>query len=460
MLSNRAAVLAVAASMVAGLAALEWFFDLDYSLGLLYLFPVVLASTVVPWWQVPLAALFCAYTRGQFDLPVTPLEHWLRFLMASVAYSGCGLLVSQITSSRRKALSQYARIRFEQRLRYRAEDQLRLLAESSPAAILTIGSEGNIIAANRAANRMLGFEGNDSLVDKPVAEFFPIFLNALNLNPEIEQVSTSATTWAKRQDHSSFPAATWFSIYGTGRRRNLAAIVVDNSEEVRERERMHYEQLASHSQVLAGAVSHEIRNLCSAIAVVGSNLDRRLKLANDLDFGALKSLIEALGRLASFDLSKRHRTPPVAISLPEIAQEFRVIVEPDWSDAGGSVEWILPQDLPRLRVDPHSLLQVLLNLSQNALRASANSERKELRLEALRREDSVALIVCDAGPGVSDASHLFKAFTPGSEGSGLGLYISREMVKSFGGDLRYVPTEEGCCFEITVPVTMDREISA
>ncbi|SFS13319.1 PAS domain S-box-containing protein [Granulicella pectinivorans] len=443
--------------MVAGLAWLEWLFQLDYSLGLLYLFPVILASTAVVWWQVPLVALLCAFTRGQFDLPVTELEHWLRFLMATVAYSGCGLLVNQITSSRRKALAQYLRIRFEQRLRHRAEDQLRLLAESSPAAILTIGSEGNVSAANRAAHQMLGFEGDDSLVDQPIAEYFPIFLNALHLNPEIEQVRTSATTWAKRKDHSSFPAATWFSIYGTGRRRNLAAIVVDNSEEVRERERMHYEQLASHSQVLAGAVSHEIRNLCSAIAVVGSNLDRRLKLENDLDFGALKNLIEALGRLASFDLSKRQKMQPVTISLAEIAQEFSVIVEPDWNDAGGTVAWTLPEDLPRLQADPHSLLQVLLNLSQNALKASAQSERKELRLEAEQRGDFVALTVRDAGPGVEDASHLFKAFTPSATGSGLGLYISREMVKSFDGDLRYIPTEEGCCFEITVPITMSAE---
>jgi len=103
---------------------------------------------------------------------------------------------------------------------------------------------------------------------------------------------------------------------------------------------------------------------------------------------------------------------------------------------------------------------VLLNLSQNALRASAYSERKELRLEAEHRGEIVTLKVSDAGPGVSDASNLFKAFTPGSEGSGLGLYISREMAKSFDGDLRYVPTNEGCCFEITVPATIYAEVLA
>src|SRR6478672_1871757 len=92
LLSNRTAVLCAAAGMVCSIAALEWFFDLSYSLGLLYLVPVVLASTVVAWWQVPIVAMICAFTRGQFDLEVSPLEHWLRFTMATVAYSGSGLL--------------------------------------------------------------------------------------------------------------------------------------------------------------------------------------------------------------------------------------------------------------------------------------------------------------------------------------------------------------------------------
>jgi signal transduction histidine kinase len=38
-----------------------------------------------------------------------------------------------------------------------------------------------------------------------------------------------------------------------------------------------------------------------------------------------------------------------------------------------------------------------------------------------------------------------------SEGSGLGLYISRELARSVGGDLRYVPTEHGATFTVIVP---------
>ena len=449
---SRAKVLSFAAFLVALLAGIEWLFQFDFSLGIFYVLPVVVAATVMTRWQVLAAAIFCAYVRGLFNVQETQLEHTLRFCMASIAYTSCGLLVCQITESRRRALQQYARIRFEQRLRHRAEEQLRLLVESSPAAILTVDSEGKIIAANQAAHQMLGLVQEETLLDKPVSAYFPIFLNALSLSPEIEHVRTSATTWARRQDHTSFPAATWFSIYGKGNRRSLAAIIVDSSEEVRERERVHYEQLVNHNQVLAGAVSHEIRNLCSAIAVVSSNLDRQPQLAQDPDFSALKSLVSALSRLASFDLRKRQRSFAVEVSLLELVEEFGVIVGPDWTDIDRSVSWSIPENFPMLQADRHSLLQVLLNLSQNALRAVESVTNKHLHITASADDTAASIRVCDTGPGMSDASHLFQPFRPGSDGSGLGLYVSREMVKSFGGELQYVPTEQGCCFLITVPL--------
>jgi signal transduction histidine kinase len=58
---------------------------------------------------------------------------------------------------------------------------------------------------------------------------------------------------------------------------------------------------------------------------------------------------------------------------------------------------------------------------------------------------------------MSDTSHLFQPFRPGSDGSGLGLYVSREMVKSFGGELHHIPTPEGCCFQIIIPIVLYAE---
>ena len=178
----------------------------------------------------------------------------------------------------------------------------------------------------------------------------------------------------------------------------------------------------------------------------------RVQLSHDPDFSALKSLVTGLSRLASFDLRKRQRSSAVEVSLLELVEEFGVIVGPDWTDIDRTVSWRIPEDFPMLQADRHGLLQVLLNLSQNALRAVESVPNKRLHIEASADDSAATIRVCDTGPGMSDVSHLFQPFRPGSDGSGLGLYVSRELVRSFGGELQHIPTEEGCCFQITVPL--------
>ncbi len=98
------------------------------------------------------------------------------------------------------------------------------------------------------------------------------------------------------------------------------------------------------------------------------------------------------------------------------------------------------------------MLQVFLNLSQNALRAVQQVPGEpHLTIGAHRDGTSVLVSVRDSGPGVLDTSLLFQPFREDSDGSGLGLYISRAIVRTFGGDLRFVPTDAGCRFDVILP---------
>ena len=54
----------------------------------------------------------------------------------------------------------------------------------------------------------------------------------------------------------------------------------------------------------------------------------------------------------------------------------------------------------------------------------------------------------DTGPGVAKPDSLFRPFQTGAQASGLGLYLSRAVVKSYGGDLYYEPVPEGACFAV------------
>jgi signal transduction histidine kinase len=278
----------------------------------------------------------------------------------------------------------------------------------------------------------------------------PLFHDALQLPSGIGDISTSANAWARRGDSTLVPTTTWFSIYGEGASRHLAAIVVDMSNEVREREHAQFEQIVSHDRILASAVSHEIRNLCSAIFVVASNMERSSTIAHDPDFVALKNLATGLRDLASVDLRKKSRMRLSSVRLQELAEELRVIIGQDWTDLEGEFDWRVPQDLRAVRANRQGLIQALLNLSQNSLRAMQEWPHPRFTIDTSLHGGHIQLRVYDNGPGLRTTEHLFQPFRPESDGSGLGLYVSRAMIESFGGELRFEPTNEGCCFVITL----------
>jgi len=57
----------------------------------------------------------------------------------------------------------------------------------------------------------------------------------------------------------------------------------------------------------------------------------------------------------------------------------------------------------------------------------------------------------DTGVGIASAENLFRPFQRGADSGGLGLYVSRAIMRSFGGELAYEAKPAGCCFAISVP---------
>ena len=87
-------------ALLAALMALEWYSDLDYSLGVFYVFPIVCAATVMSRTEVIIGACVCAFLRGMFAPGLSPVETVLRFVMATLAYSGVGLLIVELSQRR------------------------------------------------------------------------------------------------------------------------------------------------------------------------------------------------------------------------------------------------------------------------------------------------------------------------------------------------------------------------
>lgn len=441
--------LALAIVLFLAVLALEWFSHLDYSLGIFYVLPVIVAATVLNRWQVVALSIACAFIRGQFHVGLQPIEFGLRFIMAVLAYSGAGMLVAEMSRHRRTLFAAYAKLKVEQALRERAEHQLRNLAESSPAAIVTLGHDGMVLSANRAAHDVLGVDAShEELIGQRIDTYIPMFAQALTLSTR--QIRNAAVGWAKRADGSRFPISTWFSTYGEGEAHSLAGIFVDVSEEVRDRELEAFRHFSDHSRLLAGAVSHEIRNLCSAIRVVTSNLSRHPEIIQDPDYHALTKLVESLSQIASMQLRASKEAAPHWCKLGTVLEQLRLVIEPDWADAGGEIKWDLSAADAHVQGDEHGLLQVFLNLTQNALRAVQQSPNPTLEIRTRAMDNRVVVSVIDSGPGIQDPAHLFRPFTPDADGTGLGLYVSRTLTRTFGGELSHQPTAKGCRFDVTL----------
>jgi two-component system sensor kinase FixL len=448
--ADKTQVLSAAAVAIVLIALADWAVGTRASLGLLYLIPMMMGATVLAPWQTALLAIACSALRAFYDLPhPQTLELLLRFLFAFLAYTGLGLFVTALIRNRELAVQHLADVRREQSLRREAEEQLKLLAESSPAAILTIDAQGVVLAANKAAETLFSIAPDQSLRGRGIGTYLPVLADALQYQSGLQGLRTAAQCQGRRENGELFLAHTWFSSYTAADGPRLAAIVVDSSEEMRDREEQGLQQLMKGNRIAAAAVSHEVRNLCSAISLICANLTDKHRLAADEDLQALINLVGGLERIASLDL--HGRAPDVEpVALQEVLDDLRIVIEPDWREINGRITWDLLLPMPIVVAERHGLLQAFLNLAQNSHRAVQDRPVRELTISVTVDQQATRIRFRDSGPGIISPEHLFEPFQPGSDGTGLGLYVSRAVVRSYGGELRYEPQPGGSCFTVEV----------
>src|ERR1700691_6258264 len=444
---GKKSVLLKAGLLIALIAFADWRADKDVTLGFLYLFPMLMVGSVLKRWQIGIAAALCTFLTEEFDsFDWRPAAGIPRDILIFAAFLGMGLFVYEVVRSRQAALQHLRQIEAESEARRAAEEQLKVLVDSSPAAIFTADSDGRVLQANDAAHRLFALPPG-SLPGRSIRQYLPSLENVPA--PELNGPSfrTVMQCRGQRQDGEAFLADIWFSTYRTSVGSRLAAMVVDTSEDLRNREEYSLHQLLAAARILVGAVSHEVRNVCGAIAVVHENLARNSSLAHNKDFEALGTLIETLEKIAALEL-RQTPYPATRVDLPALLEELRIVIEAALRDEGIDVSWDIEPGLPAVWADRQSLMQVFLNLTKNSQRAMLDQPSRQLQIVARSDGHRVAVRVQDTGGGVLDPAHLFRPFQPGAQSTGLGVYLSRALLRSFRGDLRYEPERSGAVFVV------------
>ena len=211
---NRAAILLTSAVIVLILAVVDWLTKPYFSIGFLYLFPIMLAAGFLPRWAIFLLSVACAVLSEVFS-SLDPAGQSVRLVFVTLAIAGCGMFVGELVRNRR--------------LTSEANERLRILVETSPAAILTIGEKGFIEVANRAAVELIA-PRDGVLVGHPIAAFLPELHFALR-REEGPQFRASMQCAGHRDNGEHFMADVWFSTYKEGPNPKLAAIIAEVSDE-------------------------------------------------------------------------------------------------------------------------------------------------------------------------------------------------------------------------------------
>ena len=222
-------------------------------------------------------------------------------------------------------------------------------------------------------------------------------------------------------------------------------------------QRLQQSKLASLGR-LSASIAHEIRNPLGAISHAGQLLsecpdltsqDQRLTEIIQTQSQRVNQIVENVLQLSRRHPSNREKIH-LDVWLPDYLHKF-------------NLENNLPQSRFKLKIDadmlcaymdPNHLKQILDNLCLNALKYG-NKDRKELLIQAFRMQKSPCVAVIDNGNGISPehVSQLFEPFfTTSVTGTGLGLYISRELAELNQAKLSYSLTDDNkSSFRLTLP---------
>ena len=218
---------------------------------------------------------------------------------------------------------------------------------------------------------------------------------------------------------------------------------------------------------IAGSVAHEIRNPLNALFLNADLLEEELDEAGDPAEGITEILrvmreeIERLNEITRnyLSLSKLANATFERLDLNDVVREFAEEVE----EVAGKREIRLDLKLCKaeawVRADRNMLRRVLVNLLQNAFDAAPKGGRVAVGTRKLVHK--IKLWVRDSGPGVSEEalSQLFQPFFSTKErGTGLGLYLSREIIMAHDGrvDLRTIKPQ-GAQATVLLPHWRDAE---
>jgi two-component system sensor kinase FixL len=360
--------------------------------------------------------------------------------------------------------------------------ELQALLDAAVDAIVVIDERGSVTTFNAAAEQLFGHAAADVvgrnievLMPEPYRSQHGDYIRRYLDTGEAKIIGIGREVTACRANGDTFPIALSVGEARAAGGRHFVGIIRDLTEQraAEQRARSVDAKLSQAARVnlmgeMAAGIAHEINQPLSAIATYAQTAKRvmqreppDLRLLGDIcariDEQALRAG-QIIDNLRKFIRKKDEVAEPLDVN--RTIAEVLNLIEADASAEGIPVKTRYGEDLPQVRGVAVQLQQVLLNLTRNSVDAMRDGLHKErgIAIATDRNENgAVRITVADHGHGVPGqlVDEIFHPFvTTKREGLGVGLAISRSIVQSCGGSLKYRDNPRGgAVFVVELPAS-------
>jgi two-component system, NtrC family, sensor histidine kinase PilS len=330
-----------------------------------------------------------------------------------------------------------------------------LITQEMPNGVLVIGEQQLLKHFNHQFSDLTGISSNAlSLAinqQTPLSEIAPKLSELFNqwsaLDTEPKQLEATKLSLANRDLGIRFLST-------SNQRKTGAVIFVEDWSQIQTQ--AHQVKLAALGRLTAN-IAHEIRNPLSAISHANQLLqednndpvtERMLKIISD-NVQRLDQIIKDV-----LELNRRDRTNQESIQLNHFITEFYYqfcAVEKIDQD---NFTLELSSDTTLIFFDRRHINQILWNLCKNGWRHCQKNRRSlKLKIRTSRNQQFVDITIEDDGSGIAEniQSSLFEPFiTTEKSGTGLGLYIAKELAEANGAKLNFITSNTGTQFTLNI----------
>lgn len=328
--------------------------------------------------------------------------------------------------------------------------------------LMVTDNDGKVIIINQSAQKLFDTCEND-IVGKPVEVLSPdlgIFKELILPAGMAQEVSIELVNG--KEIPLGFSSTHLLDRQGS---KNGTITVFKDLTEIKEigKELKEKEKFATIGQI-AGGIAHEIKNPIFAISSGVQVLEAELEL-NEEQRDTLKIIFQEtmrVNRLIKQLLfyGARQELNRIPLNIQALVKEVIALNQGLLRSKSIKVKKEFSDDMPPLIADRDKIIQVLINIVQNAIDASEESGAIDIVCGIDKNTDSVIIRIKDRGPGIPEeyANRIFDIFFSTKKGNaGMGLAISKKIVTDHGGDIG-IETRKGggTVFSIELPL---REIN-